>query len=115
MKMADKIKSLEVENKELRIAKNMLIDQVEAQEGRLQEQDAQIEEMENEISRLQSQIQNRDKEDEKPDTEQGHPKVLDKIRFFFYCVENFLYKSWLAVWIAMIAVILYRFLTGPLA
>ena len=77
--------------------------------------DAQIDEMENEINRLQSQVQNQDEEDEKPDTQQGHTKVLDKIRFFFYCVESFLYKSWLAVWIAMIAVILYRFLTGTLA
>ncbi len=94
------IKKLKLENKELRIAKNMLIDRVQALETRLHEQDAE--------EKCQKCLSNWEK----------FSKILVRIfniaGFFFYCIENILYKSWMAIWLTIIAQILYKHLTVSL-
>lgn len=117
MDMQGEIDRLERENMELRVSKNMLIDRAMAQEKRLQEQEIRITELENGPGSGQDRPGGESEGKEAPGRTRAAMKIQDmfrKIRFFFYCVESVLYRSWLGVWIVLITIILYRFLTGNL-
>ena len=112
------IKKLKLENKELRIAKNMLIDRVQELETRKHEKDAEILSMRNTQNRMRESPDAEEKCQKCLSNWEKFSKILVRIfniaGFFFYCIENILYKSWMAIWLMIIAQILYKHLTGSL-
>lgn len=96
-------RELEKENRELRIAKNMLIDRVEAQERALQEQAGQPGEKEPDRKALQhtgSQAQ------EAAGEETGLMTAAGKSDRLFRRAEAVLYRIWVSFWMAAICILL---------
>lgn len=95
---------LERENKELRIAKNMLIDRVEATERELQEQARKLDEWEKEQKALRHNGQA-----QKAATEAGETEVKTtsgKSDRFFRRAEAVLYRIWVSFWTAVVCILL---------
>lgn len=96
-------RELEKENRELRIAKNMLIDRVEAQERALQEQAGQPGEKEPGRKALQhtgSQAQ------EASGKETGLMTAAGRSDRLFRRAEAVLYRIWVSFWMAAICILL---------
>ena len=93
-------RELERENRELRIAKNMLIDRVEAQERALQEKAGEKEPGRKALQHTGSQAQ------EAAGEETGLMTAAGKSDRLFRRAEAVLYRIWVSFWMAAICILL---------
>ncbi len=98
--------SLEQQNKELRISKNMLIDKVELQDKALRERDEHITSMENELQELQGQLARQEKVQKKADQKERRKRIRNGINRFLDRVEAALYRLWLGLWVVIVGLAL---------
>lgn len=94
-------RELEKENRELRIAKNMLIDRVEAQERALQEQPGEKEPGRKALQHTGSQAQEAAGEEET-----GLMTAAGRSDRLFRRAEAVLYRIWVSFWMAAICILL---------
>ncbi|MBO5094451.1 MAG: hypothetical protein J6C33_08860 [Lachnospiraceae bacterium] len=102
--MNDKEKDTELllQNKELRISKNILIDKIETQNKEIRDKDEHITDMQKELLQLRSELEQKEKEQKKAEKKEKRRQIMEGINRFFDRVEGALYRVWLSVWIVII-------------
>lgn len=102
---------LELQNRELRVSKNMLIDRVEEQDRELQSKDTHIADMEQELLHLKSELRRKEKEQKKEDQREKSRRLKEKIDHFFDRIEGVLYRTWLGFWALFMVVVVSTWAT----
>lgn len=102
---------LALQNRELRVSKNMLIDRVEEQDRELQSKDTHIADMEQELLHLKSELRRKEKEQKKEDQREKNRRLKEKMDRFFDRVEGLLYRTWLGLWALFIIVVVSTWAT----
>lgn len=96
---------LALQNRELRVSKNMLIDKVEEQEQELKSKNMHIADMEQELLHIKSELRRKEKEQKKEDQREKNRRLKEKIDRFFDRLEGFLYRTWLSFWVFFVALV----------
>lgn len=97
--------SLEQQNKELRISKNILIDRVEEQEKELLRREEELRHREEELSQLKGKLKSQEQEQRKIERKERRKRIKDMADGFFNRIEGILYRIWLGAWMLIIGVI----------
>ncbi|WWR14737.1 hypothetical protein V1224_09485 [Lachnospiraceae bacterium JLR.KK008] len=102
---------LALQNRELRVSKNMLIDKVEEQEQELKSKNMHIADMEQELLHIKSELRRKEKEQKKEDQREKNRRLKEKIDRFFDRLEGFLFRTWLSFWALLIIVVVSTWAT----
>lgn len=108
---ARETEDLALQNRELRVSKNMLIDKVEEQEQELESKNTHIADMEQELLHLKSELRRKEKEQKKEDRQEKNRRLKEKIDRFFDRLEGFLFRTWLSFWALLIIVVVSTWAT----